>query len=742
MTKSGIVGQVLDGKYNIEKQLGKGGMGTVYLATHIGTGRPVAVKVIVPEYMERAEFVERFRREARAAGRLRHPNVVDVTDFGFADSENNENVAYLVMEYLDGCTLGEVLEEEKQLPLSFSIDILEQVCSAVDEAHNEGIIHRDLKPENIWLEPNQRGGYTVKVLDFGIAKLEESTEVSPKLDDQIQPAGDESVGQSESNTVIEDSGSDTIVDKKTPTLVSEKETVELSEDSKSGHLKDEPVDSEGGTVLLPSGETKSIEPEIGKATRLIDRPVETDESRVGVPPTAELTRAGAVLGTPLYMSPEQCRGEKLSTRSDIYSLAVILYQMLSGSPPFEGDYRAVMDGHKSLDPPPLVANKTPKKLRKIVMEALAKNPADRPETAEAFASKVRGSAEGLGVLLRRAVVIYSERLPKLLQLTILTFLPLIALNIFKGGFGLAVGFGFINDYQIISIGFEVIHFFLSIITSAFLVGMMTWVVAHYLAYPLRPMSLRPAFKEVRMRARSLSLTVGLSTIIAFIGYAFCLLPGVWLSARFMLIAPSIMMEDISGRAAFRRSIELTKRSFRTVFATALLVYVIPATAGLIIGIFIALANTAYVQSLRVSKMNQEIKTMKEKGVKAEPKAEKEKDSGDSVKVEFGSKKIGVFATDELKFNGDSETKEKVKKFGAVSQVVSQALLIPLIVIMASFTSVITALLYFKTRQSGGESMQGLLSKLDDADRPQTRWQQRVRERLIQSGKITPTPSGS
>src|SRR5436190_18717087 len=168
-----LIGQVLDGKYQMTHELGRGGMGAVYLATHLGTERPVAVKVIAPEYMERAEFVERFRREARAAGRLRHPNVVNVTDFGFAETREGQ-VAYLVMEYLDGCTLGEILDEEKNLPVAWTLDILEQVCSAVHEAHQQGIIHRDLKPDNIWLEPNQRGGYTVKVLDFGIAKLEES----------------------------------------------------------------------------------------------------------------------------------------------------------------------------------------------------------------------------------------------------------------------------------------------------------------------------------------------------------------------------------------------------------------------------------------------------------------------------------------------------------------------------------------------------------------------------------------
>src|ERR687898_1661820 len=173
------VGEVLDEKYRLEHLLGQGGMGAVYLATHLGTERYVALKLISPQFMRNNEFVERFKREARAAGRLRHPNVVDVTDFGFARLEDGQ-VAYLVMEYLDGCTLGDVLAEEKRLPLEWVADILDQVCSAVHEAHQQGIIHRDLKPDNIWLEPNRLGGYRVKVLDFGIAKLGET---SPALSD-------------------------------------------------------------------------------------------------------------------------------------------------------------------------------------------------------------------------------------------------------------------------------------------------------------------------------------------------------------------------------------------------------------------------------------------------------------------------------------------------------------------------------------------------------------------------------
>jgi serine/threonine protein kinase len=167
-----LVGQTIDGKYRIESLLGRGGMGAVFRAVHLGTDRVVALKVIAPSFAEESEYLARFSREARACGRLRHPGIVDVTDFGIAN-HNGRPLAYLVMEFLDGRTLADALKEQPRPPLPWVIDILEQVCSAVEEAHRQGILHRDLKPENIWLEPNRRGGYTVKVLDFGLAKLGE-----------------------------------------------------------------------------------------------------------------------------------------------------------------------------------------------------------------------------------------------------------------------------------------------------------------------------------------------------------------------------------------------------------------------------------------------------------------------------------------------------------------------------------------------------------------------------------------
>ena len=155
---SGEPNIILDGKYRIDSLRGQGGMGAVYRATHLGTTRTLALEIIHPRFSQDPEFVERFRREAEASGRLRHPNVVDVTDFGFAPTRTGQ-VAYLVMEYLDGHPLGDALEEG---PLSTG-SVIDEVCSAVAEAHRLGVVHRDLKPDNIWLEPNRRAIMTVQL---------------------------------------------------------------------------------------------------------------------------------------------------------------------------------------------------------------------------------------------------------------------------------------------------------------------------------------------------------------------------------------------------------------------------------------------------------------------------------------------------------------------------------------------------------------------------------------------------
>src|SRR4051812_47171512 len=318
MNFADLIGQTLDEKYLIERELGRGGMGTVYLATHVGTERPVAVKIISPQYMQRNEFVERFRREARAAGRLRHPNVVDVTDFGFAETKSGQ-VAYLVMEYLDGCTLGEILDEEKNLPVAWTLDILDQVCSAVGEAHHQGIIHRDLKPDNIWLEPNQRGGYTVKVLDFGIAKLEEHVEIVSdgeipreyrrSTHTMLVDAGttfggidvEGAQGDRHSNTHVAEAA--TIAQTfGSGTRAGENNTVSLdaiSSESKTAIYSDGDISEELRDDANVDSKAEAAAPVSSTSNHT------TGRSLYDSPTSAELTRVGAVLGTPLYMSPEQ-----------------------------------------------------------------------------------------------------------------------------------------------------------------------------------------------------------------------------------------------------------------------------------------------------------------------------------------------------------------------------------------------------------------------------------------------------
>src|ERR1051325_495340 len=420
------VGEVLDEKYRLEHLLGKGGMGAVYLATHLGTERYVALKLISPQFMRNNEFVERFKREARAAGRLRHPNVVDVSDFGFANVRAGK-VAYLVMEYLDGCTLGDVLAEEKRLPLEWVADILDQVCSAVHEAHQQGIIHRDLKPDNIWLEPNRLGSYRVKVLDFGIAKLGEAG--PPVLDED--PAA-------------------TIIDDHAPAIASaglETDTLLQGDEPRTQNVRAK-ANGEGSATRLQDSLTNPLLHHYEPAgeddgTLLFEQGTQgvarhTQHSTT-VEQASALTRVGAIMGTPLYMSPEQCGGGYVDTRSDIYSLGVIAYQMLAGEPPFAGNTSTVMRAHREQKPQHLRErdNKIPKRVAGVVMSALSKNPAERPQTAFAFASALRGQSDGIGALYGRAFSLFTEYFPKFAKLSLIAHLPVIVTTILLTGLMIA-----------------------------------------------------------------------------------------------------------------------------------------------------------------------------------------------------------------------------------------------------------------------------------------------------------------
>jgi serine/threonine protein kinase len=160
-------------KYRALRKLGEGGMGIVYFAEHIDIKKKVAIKILHREHSSNPEFVARFQREAQAATKIRHPNIVDVTDFG----ETKDGLKFFVMEYLEGRSLADILAEKTFLPLPKAIKIITQVCKALHAAHSKGIIHRDLKPENIFLQKQEDGEEIVKLLDFGIAKI---TDIEPE----------------------------------------------------------------------------------------------------------------------------------------------------------------------------------------------------------------------------------------------------------------------------------------------------------------------------------------------------------------------------------------------------------------------------------------------------------------------------------------------------------------------------------------------------------------------------------
>lgn len=286
-----LVGRTFDDKYRLDERLGEGGMGTVYRATHLLIDRPVAIKVLNERFVTDEAAQERFRREARAAGRLQHTNAVTVTDFG----RTQDGLVYIVMELLEGKSLREVLAREAPLDTARAVSLMLQICAAVAAAHEAGIIHRDLKPGNIFVVQRKHAPPIIKVLDFGIAKL--ATEQDGR-------------------------------------------------------------------------EVKNI------------------------------TQTGVMIGTPRYMSPEQCDGAELTPASDVYSLGVILYEMLTGTTPFSGPTPlAVALKHSSEMPrPPREFVPTiPQPLEDLVLRALEKKPEDRPPDAGAFRRELYTTAEKLGL---------------------------------------------------------------------------------------------------------------------------------------------------------------------------------------------------------------------------------------------------------------------------------------------------------------------------------------------------------
>ena len=584
------VGQVLDEKYRLERLLGQGGMGAVFLATHLGTDRYVALKLIAPQFMQNQEFVERFKREARAAGRLRHPNVVDVTDFGFSGN-GADRVAYLVMEYLDGCTLSDVLIEENRLPLDWVVDILEQVCSAVHEAHQQGIVHRDLKPDNIWLEPNGLGGYRVKVLDFGIAKLGEVSTALP-LPRQIQPITTE-----EAPTLAPSPAGDSA------TIASTGAKTQLaSPELEAATLIQSPDEPNG--FATPIADSDQATRMFGKGRETIASPLTTIAPAADE--TGSLTRVGAILGTPLYMSPEQCRGERLDARSDIYSLGIIAYQMLTGAPPFTGDTSTIIRAHKENQAPPVreLNKKVPKRVSRMVMSALAKDREQRPQTATAFATAMRANADGLGALYRRAFSLYSEYFPKFLKLSLLAHIPVIVVVVLAIGYRLAesrMGLGMKLSLGIPLALFQAVAGFIS---GSIISGVTAVIVTQLAVAPMKPVELRAAFAIMRRRWKPF-LKTALNVILRVaIGYILCIIPGIIVQVRYLLWGPVVLMEGLEGKAALKRARALASRSWRTIILAMLIQFCVPAIVGAFLGALLGVNTTSHTQAWRVKLIGQ------------------------------------------------------------------------------------------------------------------------------------------
>ena len=270
---------VFNDRYELHRQIARGGMADVFLARDLLLDRPVAIKVLFDQFSKDQQFVERFRREAQRAANLNHPNIVSVFDWG-----EESGTYFIVMEYVEGRSLAEIIRTEGSIHPDKVAEISSEVAAALSFAHRNGIVHRDVKPGNVLVAPNGH----IKVADFGIARALANVQ-------------------------------------------------------------------------------------------------------------SELTQAGTVMGTATYISPEQAQGMEVDPRSDLYSLGVMIYEMLSGHPPFTGEtpvavaYQHVQDSPISLR---AAGVSVAESLEAVTMKLLAKNPVNRYPTAEDLRSDLRRYQEG------------------------------------------------------------------------------------------------------------------------------------------------------------------------------------------------------------------------------------------------------------------------------------------------------------------------------------------------------------
>lgn len=290
-----LVGQTLSGRYRVESLLGSGGMGSVYSVTHTAMRKRYALKILNEQTAQVPELVARFEREALAAAHLEHPNIAAAIDFG----KTEDGAFYLVLEYLEGQRLRDALASGP-LDVRRALHITRQIAAALERSHQLGIIHRDLKPENVMLVSRQGDRDFVKVLDFGLAKVEKA-----------------------------EPGSDA--------------------------------------------------------------------------PAQVLTRHGMVCGTPRYMAPEQCVGQPLDGRADLYALGLVLFEMLTGVHPFPDQDISRVIRHQLTTPTPALSKmapgiSVPASLEAIVQRLTHKQPDARYENATALLAALADVAEREGIL--------------------------------------------------------------------------------------------------------------------------------------------------------------------------------------------------------------------------------------------------------------------------------------------------------------------------------------------------------
>jgi serine/threonine protein kinase len=326
---------LIDSKYLIDRRLGHGGMGVVYRARHERLGRQFALKLIRPEASANAEFIARFGVEATALGRLKHPGIVDVTDFGIDPRDGG--LPYLVMEHLEGMSLHEHVRRAGALSLDEALPILAAVAQALDFAHGQGVLHRDLKEANVFLCQRASGPPVVKILDFGLARLVSAVPGEPE---QLRLAGDAAAPATR------------------PTRHS-------------------PAPPDGPVPTVTLG-------------RLVGRAPDEEPA----PRDGRLTRPGQVGCTIDYAAPEVLRGEEATASSDIYSFAVMAYRLLVGRLPFEGNARQVAQGHLHAVPeaPSALRPSLPPELDGPLLGALAKDARSRPNGAADLVDSLRSAA--------------------------------------------------------------------------------------------------------------------------------------------------------------------------------------------------------------------------------------------------------------------------------------------------------------------------------------------------------------